>query len=133
MTPFTDALTQLGRNPDDPTQASQTDQANQPDLSAVAYLVAKTPAKTSQRADEEASNAFFRNADIAHYLLAETASRHDHDDAYIPYRTAYEDDHWLRQAVERIASTSTYITAEEAVLWAKRADRAYTRWEEEGY
>ena len=87
MTPFTDALTQLGRNPDDPNQADQAD------LSAVAYLVAKTLAKTSQRADENASNAFFRNADIAHYLLAETAPRHDHDDAYIPYRTAYEDDH----------------------------------------
>lgn len=124
MTPFTDALTELGHNPVDPSQA---------DLSAVAYLVAKTLAKTSQSADEDDGNAFFRNADIAHYLLAETAPRHDHDDAYIPYRAAYQDEHWLRQAVERIASTSSYITAEEAKLWAKRADRAYTRWEEDGY
>ena len=60
MPQFTDALQQLGWNP---TPENPAQDQNQTDMSTVADLVAKTPAKNGQRPGENNSQAYFRCAD----------------------------------------------------------------------
>ena len=129
MTPFKDALNQLGWNPapEDPAGS-----AGQVDMSTISDLVSKTLAKASKLEDEDTYQAYFRNADISLYILAETAQRRDDDSAFIPYLRAYKDGNWQRNAFERVMSTSMFINLEEAQLWATRADRFLADWNEQG-
>ena len=129
MTLFTDALNQLGWNsaPEDPAGS-----AAQVDMSTISGLASKTLAKASQLEDEDADQAYFRSTDIILYILAETAQRRDDEYAFIPYLRAYKDCNWLRNAFERVMSTSMFINLEEAQLWATRADRVLEDWNEQG-
>ena len=81
MTPFTDALNQLGWNPapEDPAGS-----AAQVDMYTISGLASKTLAKASQLEDEDADQAYFRSTDIILYILAETAQRRDDEYAFMP-------------------------------------------------
>jgi hypothetical protein len=146
MTPFTDALTELSRN-------QEPGSTELPDFFAVPELAARRmnptgrmkqawreqrekPPGEGNPGDEnpgEETGDRFEKIDMALYIAAETAPRHDSEDAFIPYLTAYLEQNWRRQAAERVWSASAITTREEAQLWAKRADRTITRWTEAGY
>ena len=132
MTHFTDALAQLGWNPAPEDPAGSAAQVN---MFTISGLVSETMAKASQQEGEDADQAYqayFQNADITLYILAETAQRRDDDSAFIPYLRAYKDGNWLRNAFERVMSTSMFSNLEEAQLWATRADRLLADWHEQG-
>ena len=129
MTPFTDALNQLGWNPAPEDPAGSAAKVH---MFTISGRVSKTLANASQLEGEDADQAYFRNADISLYILAETAQRRDDDSAFIPYLRAYKDGNWQRNAFERIMSTSMFINLEEAQLWTTRADRFLADWNEQG-
>ena len=144
MTPFTGALTELSRNP-------EPGSTKPPDFFAVLELAARRmnptdrmkqawmeraetePEETGDQNPGEKTGDRFEKTDMALYIAAETAPRHDSEEAFIPYLTAYLEQNWQRQAAERVWSASAITTREEARLWARRADRVVTRWTEEGY